>query len=201
MAQRRMFSKVITNSGKFLKMPSSSRLLYYDLGMNADDDGFAEWYTVIKMTGATEQDMQVLQANGFVKVFDDNVLIILDWKENNYIPKDRYSKSKYAIQYEVDLKLANITTGFNPCIQDVYKMDTQVRLGKVRLGKDNNKNKKILFWKEQKCHISPVNGKIGMYDQGEWKELNENYPEDCKLIDPNGEVLAIGYDAITQFKK
>lgn len=50
MAQRRMFTKTITNSGKFLKMPVSSRLLYYDLGMNADDDGYAERFTVMRMT-------------------------------------------------------------------------------------------------------------------------------------------------------
>ena len=53
MAQRRMFNKSITNSSKFLKMPMSSRLLYYDLGMNADDDGFVEHFMVLRMTGAT----------------------------------------------------------------------------------------------------------------------------------------------------
>lgn len=95
MAQRRMFSKSITNSGKFLKMPASSRLLYYDLGMNADDDGYAEWFTVMRMSGSSEQDLQVLRANGLVEVFDENVLVILDWRENNQIRLDRYQPSKY----------------------------------------------------------------------------------------------------------
>lgn len=132
MAQRRMFSKTITNSGKFLKMPVSSRLLYYDLGMNADDDGYSEWFTVMKMTGSSEQDLNVLSANGFVKVFDENVLVILDWKENNYIQKDRYTESKYLSVYKVDTK----------CIQDVSKVDTQDRIGKDRIGKDNNSSSK-----------------------------------------------------------
>ena len=40
MAERRMFSKTIIDSDVFLDMPTSTRLLYYDLAMRADDDGF-----------------------------------------------------------------------------------------------------------------------------------------------------------------
>lgn len=122
MAQRRMFSKTITSSGKFLKMPQSSRLLYYDLGMQADDDGYAEWFTVMKMTGAAEQDLSVLSVNGFVKVFDENVLVIKDWKENNYIQKDRYTPSKYLNVYDMDTE----------CIQ-------VVNTGKGRIGKSKDR--------------------------------------------------------------
>ena len=126
MANKRMFSKDIVNSSKFLKMPATSRLLYYDLGMNADDDGFAEHFMVIKMTGASQQDLGVLEINGFIKVFDENVLIIVDWKTNNEIKKDRYKPSQYLSVYSLD----------TICIQDGYKTEPQVRLGKVRLGKD-----------------------------------------------------------------
>ena len=102
MAQRRMFNKSITNSSKFLKMPMSSRLLYYDLGMNADDDGFVEHFMVLRMTGATQQDLGVLEINGLVKIFDENVLWIKDWKENNYIRNDRYVPSKYLSVYNLE---------------------------------------------------------------------------------------------------
>lgn len=112
MAQRRMFNKSITNSSKFLKMPMSSRLLYYDLGMNADDDGFVEHFMVLRMTGASQQDLGVLELNGLVKVFDDNVLWIKDWKDNNYIQKDRYQPSKYLAIYNLDtLCIQNVDTG------------------------------------------------------------------------------------------
>jgi len=122
MANRRMFSKSITNSGKFLKMPPTSRLLYYDFGMNADDDGYVEWFTILKMTSSTEQDMKVLQANKFIEVFDDNVLVILDWKENNQIRIDRYLPSKYKDIYGLPNGNQKATIG-------------KPRLGKVRLGK------------------------------------------------------------------
>ena len=112
MAQSRMFNKSITNSSKFLKMPISSRLLYYDLGMNADDDGFVEHFMVLRMTGATMQDLGVLELNGLIKIFDDNVLWIKDWKENNYIQKDRYQPSKYLQMYSLDtICIQNVDTG------------------------------------------------------------------------------------------
>ena len=40
MAERRMFAKTIIDSYAFIDMPITARLLYYDLGMRADDDGF-----------------------------------------------------------------------------------------------------------------------------------------------------------------
>ena len=70
MAVRRMFSKNVINSGRFLRMPQSSRLLYYDLGMAADDDGIVEAFSVIRSTGATEDDLRVLSARKFVTVLN-----------------------------------------------------------------------------------------------------------------------------------
>jgi hypothetical protein len=77
----------------------------------------------------------VLHAKGFVAVFDDRVLVVTDWKENNYLRSDRYQPSKYLEIYKQELALlaqqsANDVLG----IPDVHQMDTQVRLGKVRLG-------------------------------------------------------------------
>jgi hypothetical protein len=112
-------------------MPMSSRLLYYDLGMNADDDGFVEHFMVLRMTGATQQDLGVLEANGLVKIFDDNVLWIKDWKENNYIQKDRYQPSKYLQMYNLD----------TICIQNVYTGKDSI--GKLSIDniKENTKRK------------------------------------------------------------
>ena len=40
MANRRMFSKDVVETDKFLNMPLTSQALYFHLGMEADDDGF-----------------------------------------------------------------------------------------------------------------------------------------------------------------
>lgn len=96
MAERRMFAKSVIGSARFLKMPPTSRLLYYDLGMQADDDGIVEAFPVMRLTGATEDDLKVLISKGFVYVLnEDLVTYISDWKRNNLIKKDRYNPSLY----------------------------------------------------------------------------------------------------------
>ena len=64
MAERRMFARAVTGGARFLRMPVTSRLLYYDLGMAADDDGCVEAFAVMRMTGATEDDLKVLVSKG-----------------------------------------------------------------------------------------------------------------------------------------
>lgn len=130
MAQRRMFSKSITNSSQFLMMPQSSQNLYFHLGMNADDDGFCEHFALMRMTDSKPDDLKILQAKGFVNVFDDKVLVIIDWKENNYLRADRYSPSKYLDVYKKELK--RLSSG-------IPKVDT----GKDRLGKDRIEEESI----------------------------------------------------------
>lgn len=96
MAERRMFSKRIVRSAKFLKMPVSSRELYWQLGIEADDDGIVESFNVMRMTGATEDDLRVLVSKGFVQVLnDDLVAYITDWNENNKLRADRKVDSIY----------------------------------------------------------------------------------------------------------
>lgn len=96
MASRRMFSREIIGAARFLRMPATCRLFYYDLGMQADDDGVVEAWSVMRVTGATEDDLRVLVAKGFVKVLnEDLVTYIMDWKRNNLIKKDRYHPSLY----------------------------------------------------------------------------------------------------------
>jgi len=52
--------------------------------------------------------------------FDSGVIVLTHWNENNYLQKDRY---KGTIYLEEKNKLL--------CIQNVYTLDTQVRIGKV----------------------------------------------------------------------
>lgn len=134
MAERRMFAKSVIGSARFLRMPSSSRLLYYDLGMQADDDGVVEAFSVMRTTGATEDDLRVLCSRGFVTVLnDDLVAYITDWTRNNQIKKDRYHPSIYAdllVQIECG---TNMEPNWNP---NGTQMEPQVRLGKDRIGKD-----------------------------------------------------------------
>lgn len=133
MAERRMFSKSIINAGKFLRMPPTSRLLYYDLGMAADDDGVVEAYSVMLQTKATEDDLRVLVSKGYVRILnEDLVLLICDWNINNLIRSDRYHKSIYAELIAPQPNGNQPATNPQP---NNNQMETEVRLGKVSIGK------------------------------------------------------------------
>ena len=96
MANRRMFSGAIVSSARFLQMGQTARLLYYDLGMHADDSGIVEAFTVMRMTGASEDDLKLLAAKGFIVILNaDLVTYIWDWKANNLIRSDRRQPSLY----------------------------------------------------------------------------------------------------------
>ena len=147
MAERRMFAKSIVESGRFLRMPVSAQALYFHLGINADDDGIVEAYPVMTLIKSAEDDLRVLAAKGYIKVLNqDLVVMVMDWKENNYIRPDRYHPSIYK-----DLKLKITTDGIpddNQMSTSGIPDDNQVttdgrprlgkdRLGKVSLGQDN----------------------------------------------------------------
>ena len=134
MAERRMFAKTIIDSDAFLDMPLSTQALYFHLSMRADDDGFINNPKKIqRMIGASEDDLKLLIAKRFILPFDSGVVVIKHWKIHNYIQKDRYKPTIY--QDELSQLEEKENKSYTECIQDVSKMDSQVRLGKDSLGK------------------------------------------------------------------
>ena len=143
MAQRRMFSKKITETDLFLDMPMSAQCLYFHLNMSADDDGFiGNAKTIRRMIGASEDDLKLLLAKEFLIPFDNGVVVIKDWKIHNYIQRDRYNETIYkdeksSLVENENKQYQRLSHMDTQCIQNVSNRDTQVRLGKDRLGKDN----------------------------------------------------------------
>lgn len=115
MAQKRMFSLSVVDTDNFLEMPISSRLLYYELGMRADDDGFVDnWKKILLFTGLKQDDMKVLISKKFIIPFESGVIVIRHWRLNNYLQNDR---TKPTIHQE---ELKKLTIDNN----NVYTMDT-----------------------------------------------------------------------------
>lgn len=133
MARRRMFEVLFIDADAFLDMPATSQLLYFHLSMRADDDGFIHNpKSVMRACGGTEDDLRILISKKYLIAFDSGIIVIKHWNLHNKIPKDRYKETHYKEEkamLELDKKGA-----YTLCIQDVYKTDTQVRLGKVRQG-------------------------------------------------------------------
>lgn len=152
MANRRMFSLKIIDTDLFLDMPMSARLLYYDLSMRADDDGFvASPKKIQRMVGVSDDDFKLLMAKQFIIPFESGVCVIKHWRIHNYIRPDRYTETIYKDEKE-QLAEKNGQYDLNVIPNDiptVTQMDTQVRLGKDSIGKDKKESKKATSYDEQ----------------------------------------------------
>ena len=185
MAERRMFAKSIVLSDAFLDMPLSARCLYFTLNMLADDDGFVNNpKSIMRQCGTQEDDLKILLVKKFLLAFESGVIVIKHWKVHNYIQKDRYKTTKY-IEEKSLLELDNrsIYSKKDDCIQNVYNMDTQVRLGKDRLELDkdsiNNTNNIVVEEEEQqtktKKFIKPTIEEIKSYCTERNNRIDANY--------------------------
>lgn len=149
-----MFAKTIIDSDAFLDMPLSTQSLYFHLSMRADDDGFINNPKKIqRMVGCGDDDLKLLMAKRFILVFDSGVIVIKHWKIHNYIRNDRYKPTLYqeekaelaeknskAYTFKTEIIESENNLGIPDDNRMGYQMDTQVRLGKDRLGKDKKKN-------------------------------------------------------------
>lgn len=186
MAERRMFAKTIVLSDAFLDMPLSARCLYFTLGMLADDDGFVNSpKSIMRQAGASIDDMNILLAKRFILAFDSGVIVIKHWRIHNYIQKDRYKESKY-IEEKAAITVDR-NGAYTECIQDVYNLDTQVRLGKDSLGKDSLDKERIvedsIVDGSPDSPPNPTRHKYGMYNNvllsdEDMKKLRDEFPHD-----------------------
>ncbi|WP_148878470.1 conserved phage C-terminal domain-containing protein [Streptococcus sp. Marseille-P7375] len=141
MAQRRMFSRKITETDRFLEMPLSSQALYFHLNMGADDEGFIDKAKTIQRTiGASDDDMKLLIAKGFLIPFHSGVVVIRHWRIHNYIRSDRFQSTLYQsekAQLEFDKSKTADLKPLENVIPNGYQMDTQVRLSEGSLDEDS----------------------------------------------------------------
>ena len=96
MAERRMLSKKIFQSRKFLMMPFEAQALYTHLILSSDDDGVVEAFPIVRMIGAKEDSLGLLVVKKFIlPLNDDMVYFITDFEEQNKIRSDRVQPSRY----------------------------------------------------------------------------------------------------------
>ena len=137
MGKRRMLCTDITRSDAFLEMPQSTRLLYYDLVQEGDDEGFVDNpKSIMKLTGATDDDIKILIAKKFVIIPDEEkgVVVIKHWYIHNYIRKDRMTETNYKelrSLLSLDDNLSYTMT--TKCLPLANQMTAQDKLSKDKL--------------------------------------------------------------------
>jgi len=152
MANKRMFCKEVVGSDSFLDLPVSSRELYFQLGMYADDDGFVSPKKVIRMVGASNDDIKVLVTKGFVIPFECGVIVIRHWKDNNFIRKDTYVPTIFQKELQLVLKdeIYGTDRHVNGALTERQRRLDKISIDKNRVGIFENFNHAYKKWDEPK---------------------------------------------------
>lgn len=143
---KRMINPEIVDSDLFLSMPATARLLYYDLNVRADDDGFVgSPKKIMEFVRASEDDLRILITRGFVITFETGICVIRHWRIHNYIRPDRYHPTIYQNEYN----LLNLHDKIYEKKDDIpvvgqlsYQMDTEIRIDS---NNSNNKREETIF--------------------------------------------------------
>ena len=152
MAERRMFTKKITDDDHFLNLSSPAQALYLHLSMNADDDGFCNQITASMFKAhASVTDLEALLKNRYIYQFDSGVIVIKHWRMANALRKDRYTPTAFKNEMAMLKVGENGAYKFpdnndmvaerlpNGC-QLVAERLPQVSIGKVSIDKNNKNN-------------------------------------------------------------
>lgn len=85
-----MFSTDVLGTDSFMSLPPKAQVLYVQLGLAADDEGFlSNPLAVVRASKCRRKDVETLVQKGYVIWFPSGVLVIRDWYKNNVLRKDR----------------------------------------------------------------------------------------------------------------
>jgi hypothetical protein len=151
---RRMISNRIVKSSRFLMMPNEAQLLYFYMITEADDDGIVEAYPLMKLLGIPSDNLKVLLVKNFIRqINEDQIMVVTDWLEHNYIRADRKTDSIYleeAKQAFPDMEFVESKrrSDIKGILDGQWTDIGRRKLSKDKLSKDNNICLFNEFWKE-----------------------------------------------------
>lgn len=141
MGNRRMISKTVTQTQRFLRLPLEAQALYFHLIQNCDDDGVVEAFPIIRMIGASEDNLGLLVIKQFVKPLNDEmVYFVVDFHEQNTVRRDRYTPSIYKDLLEQNAE--NLITDSDNTTGKPLVNQTETT-GKPNISKDNISKGKV----------------------------------------------------------
>ena len=206
MAERRMFAKSVIDSDAFLELPARCQLLYFHLGMRADDDGFVnKARAILRLTGCTEADMKTLIAAQYLISFPSGVVVIRHWNVHNYIKKDRYRETIHKEEKAMlGLEDSRVYTRVDPTwTQSGTGSEPQDRLDKVSsdqvslnqestggcampeegaMARPPTATEVMIYVKQKKYHIDPERF-VSFYNKNGWMEQGKPMTDWKKAVD------------------
>ena len=180
MARKRMFDNDIINQDNFLELPSEAKALYFLLGMEADDEGFITPKRVLRMHNINNDNLRILIAKGYLIPFESGVVVITDWKRNNYLDKNKTKPTVYIDEikmldfdnekqrYVLKTDLSVVKLQLTKSLTKVNKKFTQYRVEENSI-EENSIEKNNIPASEEKS--SPASAKANKHKYGEYKNV------------------------------
>lgn len=170
MAERRMFTKKVTDDDNFMALSSSAQALYLHLSMSADDDGFSNQVSVSMFKAhASVQDLQALLEKRYIYQFDNGVIVIKHWRMANALRKDRYTPTAFQEELsKLDLKDNGSYTWLPSGCQVVAERLPQNRIDKDSIDKDSIEKEKN--GKKRKVFVPPTCEEVIEYAKEKGRE-------------------------------
>lgn len=154
MAERRMFTKKISDSDAFIELSAAAQALYFHLNQGADDDGFNNQVQMAMWKShASIDDLKVLMAKNFIIRFESGVIVIKHWRMHNTLRKDRYTPTNFQEELAMLGVKENEAYTLNGC-QTVAKRLPQVSIGKDSIGEESIGE--IKKGKKRKAFVPPT---------------------------------------------
>lgn len=121
MARKRMFDLDVINQDSFYDLPMEAKAIYFLLGMEADDEGFINPKKILRLYGGNEDSVKILILKNYIIPFKSGVVVITDWKRNNYLQKDRIKPTIYNEEKELLIynEISEKYELFNKCLTNV----------------------------------------------------------------------------------
>ena len=133
MAERRMISRKIAEDDRFVDMHPVSKLLYFYLVLNADDDGFVGSVKMINfLTNADQSNYdELLENNLILEPTKNGVYVITDWYAQNKIEPKIYKATEYLSVRALLFIKTNFAYTTNPDEKDIISpVDYWVKQGR-----------------------------------------------------------------------
>lgn len=133
MAERRMISRKIAEDDRFVDMHPVSKLLYFYLVLNADDDGFVGSVKMINfLTNADQSNYdELLENNLILEPTKSGVYVITDWYAQNKIETKIYKATEYLSVRALLFIKTNFAYTTNPDEKDIISpVDYWIKQGR-----------------------------------------------------------------------
>ena len=172
MARKRMFDIEIINQDSFYELPMDAKALYFLLGMEADDEGFINPKKILRLYGGTEDSIKILIAKGYLIPFKSGVVVITDWKRNNYLDKNKIKETIY-IEEKESILYNNKTEKYEPLNDSLTKVKPELNesLPSIEENRveENRVDKYNIPASEEKSSTASV--KASKHKYGEYKNV------------------------------